>query len=100
MLGRTWPRFALEALFLFAVAAVAGLLDLSIPGIVAVMVIAYAATVVLEWSASRKRTPLSEARTVEPEAVRAEPAPAEPVAEEPESVVTEAEPEPEPVAEV
>ena len=105
MLGRTWPRFALEALFLFAVAAVAGLLDLSIPGIVAVMVVAYAATVVLEWSASRRRTPASEARTegaaagpVEP--VLAAAVRAEPVVEEPEPVVTEPETEPRPVAEV
>ena len=101
MLGRTWPRFALEALFLFAVAAVAGLLDLSIPGIVAVMVLAYAATVVLEWSASRRRAPAPEASPLVADAtpaelvsertVRAEPVAAEPIALDPEP-----EPEPEP----
>ena len=55
MLGRLWPRFALEACFLVAVAVVAGLLHLATSAIVAVMVVAYLATVVLEWTASRMK---------------------------------------------
>ena len=43
MLGRLWPRFALEACFLIGVAAVAWLLDLSTPAIVVAMAVAYAA---------------------------------------------------------
>ena len=56
MLGRLWPRFALEACFLIVVAVVAGLLDLSVVAIFAVMALAYAATVLLEWTASRVRS--------------------------------------------
>ena len=55
MLGRLWPRFALEACFLIGVAVVAGLLDLSVVQIFAVMAVAYLATVVLEWTASHVR---------------------------------------------
>ena len=44
MLGRLWPRFALEACFLVGVAVVAGLLHLATVAIVAVMLIAYLAT--------------------------------------------------------
>lgn len=55
MLGRLWPRFVLEACFLIAVAVIAGLLRLSTPAIVAVMLISYLATVAVEWTASRGR---------------------------------------------
>ncbi|HWH06447.1 MAG TPA: hypothetical protein VNT23_08425, partial [Gaiellaceae bacterium] len=55
MLGRAWPRFALLALFLLAVAVVVGTLGLDIPQIVAVMLVAYLLTVVVEWAASRPR---------------------------------------------
>ena len=41
MLGRLWPRFALEAFFLIAVALVAGLLNLSVAEVVVVMAAAY-----------------------------------------------------------
>jgi hypothetical protein len=50
---RTWLRFTLEALFLLLVAVAAGLLDLSIPAIFGVMLLAYVGTVVLEWTVSR-----------------------------------------------
>lgn len=53
MLRRVWLRFTLQALFLLAVAVVAGLLDLSIPAIVGVMFAAYLLTVVVEWGATR-----------------------------------------------
>src|SRR3989337_1918576 len=55
MLGRLWPRFALEACFLIGVAVVAGLLHLTTIAIVAVMLFAYPATVVVEWTGSRAR---------------------------------------------
>ena len=53
MLGRLWPRLALEALFLIVVALVAGLLDLSVVAIFVVMAIAYVATVLPEWTVPR-----------------------------------------------
>ena len=56
MLGRLWPRFALEACFLIVVAVVAGLLDLSLVAIIVVMAVAYGATVALEWTAARVRS--------------------------------------------
>ena len=56
MVRRTWPRFVLEACFLFAVALVSGWLDLSIAAIVAVMFVAYVATAALEWVMSRSRS--------------------------------------------
>ena len=56
MLGRLWPRLALEACFLIVVAIVAGLLDLSVVAIFAVIAVAYAATVLLEWTTSRVRS--------------------------------------------
>ncbi|MEO5576748.1 MAG: hypothetical protein ABIR67_03020 [Gaiellaceae bacterium] len=55
MLGRLWPRFALEAFFLIA-ALVAGLLNLSVTEVIVAMAAAYALTVVLElgaWYARR-----------------------------------------------
>jgi hypothetical protein len=55
MLGRLWPRFALEACFLVAVAIAAGAANLSTAAIVGVMIVAYLATVVVEWTASRAR---------------------------------------------
>src|SRR5687767_15216139 len=70
MLGRLWPRFALEACFLIGVAVVAGLLHLTTLAIVAVMLIAYLATVAVEWTASRAARPKAEARlAAEPETV-------------------------------
>ncbi len=72
MLGRLWPRFALEAFFLVAVALVAGLLNLSVTEVIIVMAVAYLLTVVLElvfWRARRSgRAPAPEA-TVEEVAV-------------------------------
>ena len=56
MLGRLWPRFALEAFFLVAVALVAGLLNLSVAEVIIVMAVAYLLTVVVElvsWRARR-----------------------------------------------
>ena len=56
MLGRLWPRFALEAFFLVAVALVAGLLNLSVAEVIVVMAVAYLLTVVVElvsWRARR-----------------------------------------------
>jgi hypothetical protein len=53
MLRRTWPRFVLEACFLFAVALVAGWLDLSVAAIVGVMLVAYLATAAVEFAISR-----------------------------------------------
>ena len=70
MLGRLWPRLALEACFLIVVAIVAGLLDLSVVAIFAVMAVAYAATVLLEWTTSRVRS------ASKPAAEPAAPAPA------------------------
>ena len=55
MLGRLWPRFALEAFFLIAVALVAGLLKLSVLEVVVVMAIAYLCTVVFELVSGRAR---------------------------------------------
>ncbi|HXH87664.1 MAG TPA: hypothetical protein VNI55_03565, partial [Gaiellaceae bacterium] len=55
MFRRTWPRFVLEACFLFAVAIVAGWLDFSIAAIVAVMLVAYLATAAIEWAVSRSQ---------------------------------------------
>ena len=60
MLGRLWPRFALEACFLIVVALVAGLLDLSFWAIVVVMAVAYAVTVALEWTVSQFAPPRSQ----------------------------------------
>ena len=56
MLGRLWPRLALEACFLIVVAIVAGLLDLSVVAIFAVIAVAFAATVLLEWTTFRVRS--------------------------------------------
>ncbi len=55
MLGRLRPRLALEACFLIGVAIVAGLLHLTTAAIVAVMLVAYLATVAVELTASRAR---------------------------------------------
>ena len=58
MLGRVWPRFALEAFFLIAVALIAGLLNFSVAEVIVVMAVAYLLTVALElvsWRARRSR---------------------------------------------
>ena len=55
MFGRPWPRLALLASFLIAVALVAGLLDLSVTQIVLAMAAAYLLAVVVEWTASRQQ---------------------------------------------
>lgn len=117
MLGRLWPRFALEAFFLIAVALAAGLLDLSVTEVIVVMAVAYALTVALEvgaWYVRRAapaRAPAAVVELFEPPAgsvvVRAGDRPprpeedeawlgqlAEPEEPEPE-VEPEAEPEPE-----
>lgn len=100
MLGRVWLRFVLQALFLLAVAVGAGLADLSVPAIVGVMLVAYLATVAVEWWASRAGR---EAQPAEPALLEPEPAtvvvPAPvPVAPVPVPVVI-VEPEPEPAPE-
>jgi hypothetical protein len=67
VLGRLWPRFALEAFFLVAVALVAGLLNLSVTEVIVVMAVAYLLTVLLElvsWRARRS----GRAVAAEPEA--------------------------------
>jgi hypothetical protein len=75
VLGRLWPRFALEAFFLIGVALVAGLLNFSVAQVVAVMAVAYVLTVALELAAWRGRrtpataaveTPAEEVGVVEP----------------------------------
>ena len=66
MLGRLWPRFVLEACFLIGVAVVAGLLQLSTPAIVAVMLVSYLATVAVEWTASRTRDGAERRRAPKP----------------------------------
>lgn len=72
MLGRLWPRFALEAFFLIAVALAAGLLDLSVTEVIVVMAVAYASTVAFElgaWyvrRAARARAPAAVAEIFEP----------------------------------
>ncbi len=68
MLGRLWPRFALEAFFLIAVALAAGLLDLSVAAVVVVMAAAYLLTVALElfsWRTRRSRRSPGAAAAVE-----------------------------------
>lgn len=84
MLARLWPRFALEACFLVAVALAAGLLDLSWQEIVGVMAAAYLLTVAVELGTWRLRrpapaqaTPLAAGTTVQ--ALEAEPLLSEPV---------------------
>ncbi len=70
MLGRLWPRFALEAFFLIAVALVAGLLDFSVAEVVVAMAVAYLLTVVLElatWYARREPQPAAEATSADDE---------------------------------
>lgn len=76
MPGRFGRRFALEALFLVAVAFVAWLLDLSIAAIVAVMFCAWLLTAWLEWQAARGRVPsvASRLRRTRSEAEAGEPA--------------------------
>ena len=68
MLGRLWPRFALEACFLVAVAVVAGLLHLSTTAIIVAMTVAYLATVIVEWTATHVATKSEGSAAVEPEA--------------------------------
>ena len=68
MLGRLWPRFALEAFFLIAVALAAGLLNLSVAEVVVVMAAAYLLTVAFElfsWRARRSRRSPGAAAAVE-----------------------------------
>ena len=68
MLGRLWPRFALEAFFLIAVALAAGLLDLSATQVIVVMAVAYASTVAFElgaWYVRRAAQARADAAVVE-----------------------------------
>jgi hypothetical protein len=53
--GVTVPRLALEAVFLLAVAALAGLADLSAAWIVLVMAVAWGLVALAEWAAAAKR---------------------------------------------
>jgi outer membrane biosynthesis protein TonB len=114
VLGRLWPRFALEAFFLVAVALVAGLLNLSVAEVIVVMAVAYLLTVVVElvsWRARRSgravvaEAPVEDVPVHEPSsvvvAVRAGDRPPRP--EEDETWLDQlapAAPEPEPQAEV
>ena len=54
MPGRFGPRFALEAVFLIALAIAMGLADLSARAIVAVMAVAWVLVALVEWLASRE----------------------------------------------
>ena len=77
MLGRLWPRFALEALFLIAVALVAGLLDFSVTQVILVMAVAYLLTVALElgaWQSRRRSSPAAETAPPAEEVTVLEPA--------------------------
>ena len=56
MPGRFGPRFALEAVFLIALAIAMGLADLSARAIVAVMAVAWVLVAIVEWLASRDAT--------------------------------------------
>lgn len=53
MPGRLGPRFALEAVFLIALAVAMGLADLSATAIIVVMAVAWLLVAVVEWLASR-----------------------------------------------
>lgn len=53
MPGRLGPRFALEAVFLIALAVAMGLADLSSTAIIVVMAVAWLLVAVVEWLASR-----------------------------------------------
>ena len=68
MLGRIWPRFALEAFFLLAVALIAGVLNLSVTGVVVVMAVAYLCTVLFEfvsWRARQSRPAVAAAAPID-----------------------------------
>lgn len=56
MPGRLGPRFALEAVFLIALAVAMGLADLTATAIVVVMAIAWLLVAIVEWLASRDAT--------------------------------------------
>jgi hypothetical protein len=53
MPGRLGPRFALEAVFLIALAVAMGLADLSATAIIVVMAVAWFLVAIVEWLASR-----------------------------------------------
>jgi hypothetical protein len=53
MPARLGPRFALEAVFLIALAVAMGLADLSATAIIAVMAVAWFLVAIVEWLASR-----------------------------------------------
>lgn len=53
MPGRLGPRFALEAVFLIALAVAMGLADLSATAIIVVMAVAWLLVAIVEWLASR-----------------------------------------------
>ena len=53
MPGRLGPRFALEAVFLIALAVAMGLADLTATAIIVVMAVAWLLVAVVEWLASR-----------------------------------------------
>lgn len=57
MPGRLGPRFALEAVFLIALAVAMGLADLTATAIVVVMTIAWLLVAIVEWLASRDTEP-------------------------------------------
>jgi hypothetical protein len=53
MPGRLGPRFALEAVFLIALAVAMGLADLTATAIIVVMAVAWVLVALVEWLASR-----------------------------------------------
>ena len=53
MPGRLGPRFALEAVFLIALAVAMGLADLTATAIIVVMALAWLLVAIVEWLASR-----------------------------------------------
>lgn len=74
MPGRLGPRFALEAVFLIALAVAMGLADLSSTAIIVVMAVAWLLVALVEWLASRgpdygAQSWSSSAAASEPEAV-------------------------------
>jgi hypothetical protein len=93
VLGRLWPRFALEAFVLIAVALVAGVLDFSVAEVIAVMAVAYGLTVALELGAWRSRRRPAAAGA---ESAGDEVGDPEPVGENTVEPAPEPEPEPEP----
>ncbi len=105
MPGRLGPRFAIETLFLIALAVGAGLADLATRWIVLIMVLGWLIVALLELTTERLwatvpawRRPYYTPAVAPPAAVEAEPDPEPPVVVAPEAAADPL-PEPEPVSE-